>query len=86
MSSTVNYLDAFLDPVAEVFTPQVAQKLVDLRPDPQLQARMEELRRKANNGTITVEEDREYKDFVEAVDFIAILQAKARRFLANHSG
>jgi hypothetical protein len=44
-----------------------------------------ELPRKANDGTRTPAEDEEYKDFVEAVDPISIMQAKARRFLARHS-
>jgi len=30
-------------------------------------------------------EEAEYKDFVEAVDLISIMQAKARRFLAKQS-
>jgi hypothetical protein len=43
------------------------------------------LPQKANEGTLTREEDAEYKDFVEAVDVISILQAKARRFLSKQS-
>ena len=42
------------------------------------------LRQKANEGILTLEEDAEYKDFVEAVDVISIIQAKARQFLAKH--
>jgi hypothetical protein len=44
------------------------------------------LRLKANEGTLTPSEDAEYKDFVEAVDLISIIQTKARRFLAKHPG
>ena len=47
---------------------------------------VEKLREKANAGTLTVEEDAEYKDFVEAVDVISILQSKARSVLANRVG
>ena len=43
------------------------------------------LRLKANSGTLTPAEEAEYKDFVEAVDLISIMQAKARRFLAKQS-
>jgi hypothetical protein len=35
---------------------------------------------------LTPEEDAEYKDFVEAVDVMAIMQAKARQLLATHPG
>ena len=66
-------------------TPEFARKLLDLKADSKLQAHIEELRAKANEGILTSEEDAEYKDFVEAVEVISIIQAKARRFLANHS-
>jgi hypothetical protein len=79
--SAVTYLDRFLDPVVEVFTPALARKIVDLRADPELEERIAVLREKASHGTLTPEEDAEYKDFVEAVDVISIIQAKARRFL-----
>lgn len=79
--SAVNYLDRFLDPVAEAFTPELARKIVGLQADPELATHIDVLRRKANEGTITPEEDAEYKDFVEAVDVVSILQAKARQFL-----
>ncbi len=83
--ATISYLDRFLDPVAEALTPEAARAIAELRVDPELAARIEELRRKANEGTLTSEEEAEYKDFVEALDVISIIQAKARRFLAKHS-
>jgi hypothetical protein len=83
--STVSYLDRFLEPVTESFTPEMAQTLVDLRADDLLQAEVEVLRRKANLGTLTQDEQAAYHDFVEAVDVISIIQAKARRYLAKHS-
>jgi len=85
MSTTTNILNRFLEPMAEVFTPELARKLAHLRADAESQARVDELADKANNGTLTAEEDREYKRYVEAADIIAIIQSKARRFLARHS-
>ena len=35
--------------------------------------------------TWTPEEEAEYRDFVEAVDIVSIIQAKARRFLDRHA-
>ena len=81
--STTSYLDRFLDPMTSAFTPEVAQRLVDLRADDDLQAEIAVLREKANAGTLTLDEEAAYKDFVEAVDLISIVQAKARRFLAR---
>jgi hypothetical protein len=81
--STVSYLDRFLEPVAEAFTPELARHLVELRADDVLQAEVDELRLKANQGTLSPEEEAAYKDFVEAVDVLSIIQSKARRFLKN---
>lgn len=82
--ATVSYLDRFLDPVAEAFTPELARKIVDLRADAEVQSHVAVLRRKANEGTLTRDEDAEYKDFVEALDVISIIQGKARQFLASY--
>ncbi len=81
--ATASYLDRLLEPLTEAFTPKMALVLLELRADPELEAHIGELRRKANDGTLTPAEEAEYKDFVEAVDLISIMQAKARRFLAK---
>jgi hypothetical protein len=82
---TTSYLDRLLDPLAEALTPKMAAALLELRADSELEAHIGELRRKANDGTLTPAEDMEYKDFVEAVDLISIMQAKARRYLVKQS-
>ncbi len=84
MSTTISYLDRFLEPMTEAFTPEMARKLAELRAEPELQARVDELADKANQGTLSSEEDHEYKSYVEAADIMGIIQAKARRFLAKH--
>lgn len=81
--ATTSYLDRLLDPLTEAFTPKVAEALLELRADSELEFHIDELRRKASDGTLTPAEDAEYKDFVEAVDLVSIMQAKARRFLAR---
>jgi hypothetical protein len=83
--ATTSYLDRLLEPLTEAFTPQLAATLIALRADPEMETRIGELRQKTNAGTLTPEEAAEYKDFVEAVDLISIMQAKARRFLARRS-
>ena len=83
--STASFLDQLLEPITEAFSPEGARKVVELRADPVLQARIDALAEKANQGTLTPEEDREYKGYVEAADIIGIIQAKARRFLAKHT-
>ena len=81
--ATTSYLDRLLDPLTEAFTPKMASALLELRAGSEVEARIGDLRRKANDGTLTPAEEAEYKDFVEAVDLISIMQAKARSFLAK---
>lgn len=70
--------------MTDVLTPDVARGLAGLRATPELLADVEELRRKSNEGTLTPEEDAAYKEFVEALDVVSIIQSKARQFLARH--
>ena len=76
-------LDRILEPVADILTPEVARGIVEMRADPQLQARLDELASKANDGQLTEAEQQEYEDYVDAIDFIGIFQAKARAVLAR---
>ena len=77
------YLDRLLDPVARCLTPEVARRLLDLRPDPVTQGRIAELADKANRGGLNEQERLEYEEYVDAVDLIGVLQAKARAALAR---
>ncbi|NLX98132.1 MAG: hypothetical protein GXY83_18380 [Rhodopirellula sp.] len=81
--STSTYLDQFLEPVTRALTPEIASVIVNLRADAETESRISVLRRKASEGTLTTQEDADYKDFVEAVDVISILQSKARKILAE---
>ena len=62
------------------FTPEVAGRVVNLRADAQTQARLDELADKANEGTLSRQEEAEY-DNLEAFHLVTVLQAKARRVL-----
>jgi hypothetical protein len=74
-------LDKMLEPVARCFTPAVAKQIAVLRADQATQARIDELAAKCNEGELTEEEKREYGAYVDAIDLIGILQAKARTLL-----
>jgi hypothetical protein len=71
-------LDRLLDPIGRILTPEVARGLVNFRFDPKAQARIDKLARKCNEGKLTDAERSEYETYVDAIDFISILQAKAR--------
>ncbi len=85
MATVEHYLDRYLDPVAQAFSPEVAQKILDLRPDDGVLARVEQLGEKSDSGTLSVTEQNEYQSLADAGTLIALLKAKARRFLAQHS-
>ena len=78
-------LDRFLRPLAECLTPEVAQRIVDLELDSHSQARLDELAAKANEGHLTDAERQEYEEFVDGIDLMGILKARARTALVNHA-
>lgn len=79
-------LTRLLDPLGRCLTPDVAKELVNLRADPRVQARLEELADKNTEGVLTPEERDEYETSVHVIEFIAVLQAKARTILARNGG
>jgi len=54
---------------------------VNLQLDSQSQARLDELAAKAKEGPLTDDERQEYEEFVEGIDLIGILKARARTVL-----
>jgi hypothetical protein len=80
---TSSTLDQFLDPATGWLTPQIAQRIVEWQPDAQVRARILELGQKAEEGTLTPEEDVEYERYIEDGDVIALVQAKTRQILGR---
>lgn len=76
-------LDQMLDPVAQCLTTEAARRLVSVRITPDVQARIDALAAKANEGELSPEERAAYAAYVEAIDFVAVLQSKARAMLAD---
>jgi hypothetical protein len=79
-------LDRLMNPLSQCLTPETAKRLLKLRADPQLQARVDELAEKCNEGTLSPEERAEYTSCVSFGTFVALLKAKARQLLAHSSG
>ncbi len=77
--------DRILQPLTECFSSEVAQRVVDVRLDSATQARIDELAARANDGTLTDAERSEYSEFVEYVDLLGIIKAKARLLLKQRS-
>jgi hypothetical protein len=60
-----------------------AKRLLELRASEAVQARMEELAKKSNEGTLSKEERDEYETLVSAGTMLAILQSRARKLLRD---
>ena len=81
MTTAFSLLDRLFDPANPFLTGEGAQMLAELRADPEEEARMEVLASKANEGTMTPEERREYESWVRSGSVMSILPAKARLYL-----
>ena len=76
-------LERILEPISSALNEEAARKLIGLKADAKVQARVAELARKCNEGELTREERQEYETYVMAGEFLAILQARARIILAR---
>jgi hypothetical protein len=85
MSRSVNtpVLERMLGPVTRSLNVDAAKKLVRLKADAKVQARVAKLARKCNEGQLTAEELAEYDRYIAVADVVAILQAHARLLLAK---
>jgi hypothetical protein len=81
--SANNALERVLAAVGQCLDRKGAESLLRLRSDAEMQARIEELADKCTEGTLSEEERQEYDAMMRVGNFVAILQAKARRLLAD---
>jgi hypothetical protein len=83
MSQTqeTSVLDRMLDPLSRCLDAESAKRVLELSVDPVVQARVDVLAERANEGLLTPEERAEYEAYINADDFIAILKMKAKRYL-----
>jgi hypothetical protein len=78
-------LENMIGPLGECLTPEVARRVVMLKADPKLQARVNYLAGQCNEGLLTTEEKAEYSSYVSFGTFVAILKSKARQLLVQHT-
>ena len=84
MTTTLPTIERMLEPLTACLTPEVAQRIVDVRlDDPSTTARLEYLREKANEGTLTDRERVEYEGFVEGNDLLMLIKDQARSVLQH---
>ncbi|GMR24654.1 MAG: hypothetical protein BMS9Abin37_3232 [Acidobacteriota bacterium] len=71
--------ERFVDHLTRGFAPELAKHFAELpKPNPEFQARLDELAGKANEGSLTPDESLEYDKYVEYMDFVAYMRLKAR--------
>jgi hypothetical protein len=83
MSQTqeTSVLDRMLDPLSRCLDAESANRVRELSIDPVVQARVDVLAARANEGLLTPEERAEYEAIINADDFISTLKMKAKRLL-----
>ena len=74
-------LDRMLEPLSRCLDADSAKRIVELGIDPVVQARVDVLAERANEGLLTPKERLEYEAYINADDFISILKMKAKRSL-----
>jgi hypothetical protein len=76
-------LDRMLDPLSDCLDDEVARRIIALRIAPDIQARIEELADRCNEGQLTEAERAEYDGYVEGAEIVSLIKLKARRFLMD---
>jgi hypothetical protein len=79
-------LDQLLTPLGDCLTPDAARRVLALKADAALQARVDDLAARHRQGILSPEEQAEYGRYVSFSTFVAILKSKARQLLANSAG
>jgi hypothetical protein len=74
----INAIDRLLEPLSKCIRGDAENELLSLRADSELQARIDALAERSDQGSLTAEERDEYETYVRFGNFIGILQAKAR--------
>jgi hypothetical protein len=82
--SAAPLLDGLLEPLSQCLDAESARRVVELRIDSTVQARVDQLAERANEGLLTEDERDEYEALISAADFISMLQLKARRQLQSN--
>lgn len=85
-STVATAMDSLLDPLSRCLDAESAQRVAEFRIDPVVQARIDILAQRANDGVLNEEERAEYEAYTNAADFISILKLKTRRQLNSNGG
>ncbi len=79
IQTETSLIGPLMDSLERCLTPEVAGRIAGLRAPEELQERLEVLADRSTEGLLTEDEKSEYEAYVHFVDFISILQARARK-------
>jgi hypothetical protein len=85
VTAAVMAMDKMLEQLSDCLNAEAARRIVGLRIGPEIQARVEVLTNKANEGLVSEEERDDDKHDIEMADPIAILKSKAQRLIPSNS-
>jgi hypothetical protein len=85
MATQEAIIDELLEPLAEALTPETARLFVDLKAAPSVQARIDVLAMKCNEGNLTEQERADYENYIRIGNLFALIKAKAKRVIAESS-
>lgn len=83
---TAPALERLVEPLGDCLTPETARRLLALKADSTLQARVDYLADRRSQGLLSPSEEAEYSKYVSYSTFVAILKSKARQLLAASPG
>jgi hypothetical protein len=83
MATQEAIIDEMLEPLAEALTPESAKLLAELRVPSSVQARVDALAAKCNEGQLTATEREDYENYVRIGSLFSLLKAKARRVIGE---
>lgn len=81
--TNLNVMNRLIESVSRCLTPESARQLAGLRADTEVQERIDYLADRCTEGLLTADERAEYQTYVSIIDFISLLQAKARSLVAE---
>jgi hypothetical protein len=79
-------MDGLLDPLSRCLDPESARRIVEFRVSPDVQVRFDVLAERANEGTHTPDERREYEALINTSGFISVLKLKVQQQLKSNGG
>lgn len=81
MAIAASPLDSLLDTFSRCLDAESARRVIEFRVNPGVQARINVLAERANDGILSEDERAEYESLINAADLISILKLKAKRQL-----